>query len=247
MGTHQRRLLLSIHDVGPMTLDATERWRARLARHVAPSRIALLVVPDHWGRAAIADDPGFARRLRGWADEGAEIFVHGWLHRDDSAHESARARFKARRMTAGEGEFLGLDGAESLRRMRAGKALIEDITGRPAAGFIAPAWLYGPPALEALAQAGFARAEDHWRVWNPLTRTTLCRGPVITWASRSRARIAASLAAARVLRAALARQSVVRIAVHPGDLAVPAIVDSVGRTLAQLSVTHRAAAYAELG
>ena len=30
-------------------------------------------------------------------------------------------------------------------------ALIEDIIGRPIDGFVAPAWLYGPGAIEALA------------------------------------------------------------------------------------------------
>ena len=59
-------------------------------------------------------------------------------------------------MTAGEGEFLGLDHAEALSRMRRGKALIEDATGRASAGFIAPAWLYSDDARRALADAGFA-------------------------------------------------------------------------------------------
>src|SRR3546814_3302789 len=96
------------------------------------------------------------------------MFVHGWFHEDTATHSGA-AQFKARHMNAGEGEFLGLDEATALQRMNDGKALIEDVIGRQTAGFIAPAWLYGDGAHAALRKAGFALAEDHWKVWNPAT------------------------------------------------------------------------------
>ena len=125
------------------------------------------------------------------------MFVHGWFHKDLATHEGLGARLKAQHMTAGEGEFLGLDQATALDRMRRGRALIEDVTGCKVAGFIAPAWLYGEGAKAALAEAGFALAEDHWKVWQPVSGRVLVRGPVLTWASRSHARIASSLFAAR--------------------------------------------------
>ena len=86
------------------------------------------------------------------------------------------------------------------RRISDGRALIEDVIGRPIAGFIAPAWLYGPGAHEALADCAMPIAEDHMRVWSPATGAELARGPVITWASRTRLRLASSLAAAAALR-----------------------------------------------
>ena len=70
--------------------------------------------------------------------------------------------------------------------MRRGKALVEDITGRAATGFIAPAWLYSEGARAALADAGFALAEDHARVWRRRAAASSHAGPVITWASRTR-------------------------------------------------------------
>jgi uncharacterized protein len=226
-----KRLLASIHDVGPRFEREVDALHDRLAAHLGGPNFAMLVVPDHWGEAPIRPGAPFATKLRNWADAGIEMFVHGWFHRDTAIHSGISA-FKAKHMTASEGEFLGLDHATALERMRRGKALVEDITGRPPAGFIAPAWLYSPDSKAALSEAGFTLAEDHMRVWSP-TRgdAVLTRGAVITWASRSRSRQRSSIAAAALLRRALAPAAVVRVAVHPGDTAVPALLESIDATL----------------
>lgn len=244
-GTGHRRLLASIHDVGPRFAREVDALADRFARHLGGPRFAMLVVPDHWGEAPLAADPAFRARLRDWADSGVEMFVHGWFHRDSATHAGA-ASFKARHMTAGEGEFLGLDHAEALRRMTQGRSLIEDIIGRPAAGFIAPAWLYGAGARSALSAAGFALAEDHMRVWRPADGAVLARGPVVTWASRSRGRIASSLAFAALARTALRPLPTLRIAAHPGDTGVPAILDSIDASLAAAAAGRVVGRYADL-
>ncbi|SEL63680.1 hypothetical protein SAMN05216382_2351 [Sphingomonas palmae] len=235
-----KRLLASIHDVSPRFEREVDLLLAHLAPHVG-ERLAMLVVPDHWGSAPLT--PAFKAQLRDWSDRGIEMFVHGWFHRDTSDHAGAAA-FKARHMTAGEGEFLGLDHADALARMQRGKALVEDTIGRAAAGFIAPAWLYSDDARRALGDAGFALAEDHARVWQP-SGQVLARGPVITWASRSRPRQLSSLAAAALLRRVLQPARTVRVAVHPGDTRVPALMRSITRTLDAFR-NHAPAAYADL-
>lgn len=238
-------LLASIHDVSPKFEREIETLYERLACHTGEARLAMLVVPDHWGSAPLVEAPGFQRKLRAWADAGVEMFVHGWFHRDASV-AMGLAGLKARHMTAGEGEFLGLDHATALARMRDGKALVEEVTGKTAAGFIAPAWLYGGGARSALAQTGFALAEDHFRVWHPTSGRTLARGPVITWASRSRARTASSLFFAGFARHALGPLPVARVAVHPGDTGVPAIMASIDATLARLMRGRTAGRYSDL-
>lgn len=244
--THGRkRLLASIHDVHPGSLDAVERLAAQFERHLGGPRYAMLVVPDHWGRNAVAGNAGFAARLRAWAEQGVEMFVHGWFHKDRAEH-AGLAALKARHMTASEGEFLGLDAREAARRMAEGKALIEDIIGRPAAGFIAPAWLYGPGAMEALAESGFALAEDHMKVWRPASGEVVARGPVITWASRSGPRTASSLFAAALGRVFLGPLETVRVAVHPGDVTKPSIIASIERTLAAFARKRAPGRYADL-
>lgn len=246
-GHHRPKALVSaIHDVGPRSWERVQALQALMGRHVDPARIAMLVVPDHWGEAPIRPGTEFATWLRGWAQAGAEIFLHGWFHRDDASHSGRMARLKAQHMTAGEGEFLGLDHATCVERMRAGRALLEDITGLPVAGFVAPAWLYGPDALAALREERFALAEDHMKVWRPESGEVIRAGPVITWASRSRGRIASSLAAAWALPTLLTGASVVRLATHPGDMGVPALVGSIDRTLRRLVSARKQLRYGEL-
>jgi predicted deacetylase len=242
----RRRLLLSIHDVGPRFETEVDRLVDHVSRHVALEHLAMLVVPNHWGDHPLIAGSPFASRLRGWSDRGVSLFAHGWYHRDDSWHAGTMSRFKALHMTAGEGEFLGIDHATALRRMTDGRALIEDISGRAVAGFVAPAWLYGTSALTALKQAGFALAEDHMKIWSPLTGATLARGPVITWASRSRARIISSLAVAQILPPLLRFAPVVRIAVHPGDAHVPTLMLSIDDTLRRARRSHAPARYDDL-
>lgn len=236
----RRMLLASIHDVGPRFEVETDRLVALLEAHLGAGRFAMLVVPDHWGEAPLSQAPAFRAKLRRWADGGVEMFLHGWCHRDERP-----AGFRARHMTAGEGEFSALDRAEATRRLRAGRAVVEDAIGRPVAGFIAPAWLYSEGARRAIAAEGFALAEDHLRVWRPADGAVLARGPVVTWASRSPARIASSLLFAQAARVALRSLPVVRVAVHPGDMRVPALLRSIDRTLAAFG-DRRAARYADL-
>lgn len=241
-----KRLLLSIHDVAPCFESEVDQLADLLSGLVEGPRLAMLVVPDYWDKSPIVAAPAFQARLRGWAEAGVEMFVHGWSHRDTGHHEGT-ASFKARHMTAGEGEFLGLSREEAGQRMQAGCALIEEVTGRAAAGFIAPAWLYGEGALAAAHDCGFALCEDHFRVWQPGREDRLlARGPVVTWASRSPTRTASSLAFAALARHALHRLEIVRIAVHPGDVTKPSLLASIEATVKAFAAQRPAGRYADL-
>ena len=239
----ERILLASIHDVSPRFESEVDRLTDLLGMHVG-DRIAMLVVPDHWGEAPIVAGSPFASRLRGWADAGAEIFLHGYFHRDEQRHARTGDRFRAQFMTAGEGEFLGLSRDEATARISKGRALIEGVTGRPIAGFVAPAWLYGDGALDALGDCSITIAEDHWRVWSPIDGRRLARGPVITWASRTRSRLLSSLAAAAALRRL--PLATLRIGVHPPDCHRPLLVRSIDKTLRIAAASRRAARYSDL-
>jgi predicted deacetylase len=241
-----RRLLLSIHDVGPRFEAEVDLLLERTARFVAPENLAMLIVPNHWGQHPIMTGTAFAGRLRAWSEQGISMFAHGWFHMDIAVHRSALARFRAQHLTASEGEFLGLDQEMAARRMTDARSLVEDITGKPVAGFVAPAWLYGRPALAALSESSFPLVEDHMKVWQPASGKVLARGPVLTWASRSKSRIASSLAVARLLPPMLRFAPVVRVAVHPGDVHVPSLLVSIDGALRRLSRTHTPAPYGDL-
>jgi predicted deacetylase len=205
----------------------------------------MLVVPDHWGRHPIRSGTPFANRLRAWSDSGIEMFVHGWYHKDAVEHQGISG-LKARYMTASEGEFLGLSYDEAARRMEDGRALVEDIIGRKSSGFIAPAWLYGSGAMHALRDSSFDIAEDHMKVWIPQTGKVVARGPVVTWASRSTARTASSLAFAALARQVLHPLRTVRVAVHPGDVTKDSILSSIEKTLKHFARSRQAGSYRSL-
>jgi len=238
----KRLVLASIHDVSPRFESEIDRLLDLLRSYVG-ERIAMLVVPNHWGDAPIIAGSPFATRLRSWSDAGLEIFLHGYYHRDDSRHRGADA-LRARFMTAHEGEFLGLSRSEASERIERGRKLVEDVTGSAIDGFVAPAWLYSSGALEALADCWIPVAESHWRVWSPASGADLARGPVITWAGRTRARLASSRAAA----AALSHwpQRAIRIGVHPPDINHPAIVRSIDRTFETATLGRTVARYSDL-
>ncbi|HEY6868335.1 MAG TPA: DUF2334 domain-containing protein, partial [Novosphingobium sp.] len=82
--------------------------------------------------------------------------------------------------------------------------------------------------------------------WDATSGTVLARGPVITWASRSRRRQLSSLAAAALARAGLRGIKVARVAVHPGDTTVPALLDSISRTYRAFARGRTAGRYAQL-
>lgn len=239
----QRLLLASIHDVGPRFESEVDQLLDTLAPYVG-NRIALFVVPNHWGDHPIVPGSPFATKLRRWVESGLEPFLHGFFHRDAAVHHRTKDVLRARWMTAGEGEFLALDRDESRSRIERGRALLEDIIGRPIAGFVAPAWLYSSGAIEALRDCGVGIAENHWRVWSPNTGMVLSRSPVITWASRTPARLQASLLAAAALRRAPVRD--LRIGVHPPDCRAPRLLRSIEKTFGVARRSRRPAAYAEL-
>lgn len=244
MSTSGKRVLLaSIHDVSPRFEGEVDRLLEILSPHVG-ERLAMLVVPNHWGDAPIVAGSAFATRLRAWADAGIEMFLHGYFHRDQSEHQGSADRLRARFMTAGEGEFLGLSRADASERIAVGQTLIEDVIGRPIDGFVAPAWLYGEGALTALSEAKIPLAEDHMHVWSPVDGKRLAWGPVITWASRTRMRLASSLAAATALRRA--PLEVLRIGVHPPDCRHPSLVASIDKTFRIARKTRRPARYGDL-
>ncbi len=237
-----RRLIASIHDVGPKFEAQIDALADRLTRLLGGPTFAMLVVPDHWDEAPLSAAPAYAAKLRRWADAGVEMFLHGWRHRDDAPGKG----FAQKHMTAGEGEFSALSFDDASARIVDGRKVVEDAIGRPVAGFVAPAWLYSAGAKDAVRAAGFALAEDHMKVWQPVTGQTVARGPVITWASRSPWRIRSSLMVAGVARAAPWALSTARIAVHPGDTRVPALLDSIEATFARFAGTHTASRYADL-
>jgi len=130
------RLLVSIHDVMPETLDRVRRIFDRLvAADLTP--VTLLVVPGRdW-------TPEHLHGLRALVGDGAELAGHGWNHdveRIRGLKHALHSAFISRRA----GEHLALSRFGILRLMLRNRAWFDDHDLPAPALYVPPAWAMGP-------------------------------------------------------------------------------------------------------
>lgn len=227
-----RQTLISIHDVSPRHFDRVREIVDMFHELGLGNRFAMLVVPDFWKQWPLEDHPEFCEWLRSQSEAGVEMILHGFTHLDETEHTDAKTAFKAKHMTAGEGEFSGLSHGEAIRKIEHGEQVLRDTCGISADGFCAPAWLYSDAAKQALTDKGYEFAEDHMKVWSPQSGQETAKGPVVSYASRSKSRIASSLLWSWASRLVLAPFAITRIAVHPHDFDIPALKSEIRRQIA---------------
>lgn len=235
-------LLVSIHDVTPaLARECEALWQLCARRGVVP---ALLVVPNWHGRAPLAADAGFVAWVRARAAEGAEIFLHGERHDEVGLSRTWRDELRAWGKTNREGEFLTLDTARAAERIARGLALF-DTLGLSPIGFVPPAWLATEQGFAAVGAAGLELAEDDTSVRLP-RRGRRLPSPVVRWSARTAVRAWGSAAVAEARWRLQRTAPLVRIALHPGDLAHPAAVRSIERTLDRWLADRAPGRYASL-
>jgi len=230
-------LVVSIHDVSPLTRDSVTRILAALSQAGIP-RVSLLVVPDHHHRGNITADPDFGPWLRDQVAAGHEAALHGYLHqRERRPHESAYTRFFTRLYTAGEGEFFDIAYPEARAILTRGREELAQVSGAIPTGFIAPAWLLSPEGEQAARDLGFAyttriKAITHLPTGHQTPSQSLC------WSIRQTWRRTVSLAWNRLLFHQLTTNPLLRISIHPPDIAHPAIWRQI-KSLATKAAEHR--------
>lgn len=233
------RVHVSLHDVSPA-------WDAEIDHALAMCadfgiKPGLLVVPDFHGRAPLASRPRYAGKLRALQGAGHEIFLHGYFHRARPANEGPAGdgrptgvthAFAQAVVSAGEAEFSDVTRSEARERLAMGKKVLED-AGLAIDGFVPPAWSSPPWLADELAQMGITYTEDHLSVSNPVTKR---RRPslVLNFASRTKARMASTIAFCRVARP-LGHLVPTRVALHPGDMTKARLRDEARNLLAWAS------------
>ena len=220
---------VSLHDVAPATWSRCETLLAALAQ-VAPVPHTLLVVPDYHRRGD-GLPPWYRAALAARLEAGDELALHGLFHLDDApAPASLRDWLRRRVLTCGEGEFAALARDEAAARLRAGEAWFRH-AGWSLHGFIAPAWLLGPGAWQALDHSPFTYTTTH-RHFHLLRPRHAVAAPCIVYSPRSRWRRALSQAR----NASLAQRGapLARLALHPDDALHPAVVRQAQRLLERL-------------
>lgn len=220
-------LLITIHDVTPPLMPQVEAlWRLCRSRNVIPG---LLVIPDWHGTAAMEVDPAFGAWLRARAAEGAEVFLHGERHDEVGSPRTFSDELRAFGKTNKEGEFLTLGYDAARARIDRGVARLRAM-GLDPVGFVPPAWLARPDTHRAVKDAGLRVSEDDGAVYVHAPDRTL-RSPVVRWSGRGAVRAYGSVAFERMRWALQRGAPVMRIALHPGDLAHPATARSLERGL----------------
>jgi predicted deacetylase len=226
-------LLITIHDVTPVLAPRIDAlWKLCASRGVIPG---LLVIPDWHGAAAIEGDVKFVTWLCARAAGGAEIFLHGERHDEVGSPRGFGDEMRAFGKTNKEGEFLTLDYDAARERIDRGVARLRKL-GLDPVGFVPPAWLAKPATHAAVRDAGLLVSEDDGAVYVHSPERTL-RSPVVRWSGRGFVRAYGSVLFERLRWWFKRGEPVVRIALHPGDLAHPATASSIERGLdAWLSV-----------
>jgi len=200
-----------VHDVADATLDACERLRAAIA-DVATVPITWLAVP-RYHHAAPTD------RLEHWLGErsraGDELALHGWTHLDDGTPRGLVDRVRRDVYTRREGEFWALDTDEAARRLAAGCAWF-DANGWPLAGFVAPAWLLGRAAWQAVRMQPFQYTAT-LRHLHLLPEGRRLTSQSIVYSTSSTWRRASSVGWARIVAVQVRSNPLLRLELHPRD------------------------------
>jgi predicted deacetylase len=235
-----RRLLVAVHDVTPAHAEALQRIYALLQR-IGITRYALLVVPDWHGAWPLDRHPPFVDDLLARQAAGAEIFLHGYRHDEAGTRRTLGQHLRVAGRTAAEAEFRIIPPEEAERRLDRGLDLFRRLGITPV-GFIPPAWLHGRGALAQLRARELRYTEGFWRITRVADRAQRV-APALSWSSAVpwRSRLTAGIATVR--HHAPWIQPVVRVAIHPPDILIPLLRDSVAHTLRWLWERREAVTY----
>jgi predicted deacetylase len=235
-----RRLLVALHDVTPVHEPRIAKAFA-LLEEFGVSEVALFVVPRWHGTADLPDHPDFVARLRARQEAGAEVFLHGLRHDEAESERTPMQHLRAFGRTDREAEFLSLTPAEADRRIGEGLAMFEEL-GLDPVGFVPPAWFHGAGLDTVLHGRGFSVSEDAWSVIRVADGQRI-RAPAVQWSARARYRAIASVTIAAIRLPLEQPRSLLRLAIHPPDLEVPMVTDSLRRALEYLLARRTTTTY----
>ncbi|HSM28525.1 MAG TPA: polysaccharide deacetylase family protein [Thioalkalivibrio sp.] len=145
------RVILSIHDVMPESMDRVEAILAFCAAQGIPP-MTLLVVPGRLWQAAQL------RRLRSLADQGYTLAAHGWSHRIER-FGGIHHRLHAALISRHAGEHLALTGEGVVDLMHRAHGWFADNELPPPDLYVPPAWALGRLPAQAARELPYTRIE----------------------------------------------------------------------------------------
>ena len=166
-----KSLVVSLHDVSPLTQSFCERILLDLSE-LGVHQVSLLIIPNHHGRAPVAESCSFQRWLTREVEAGHEPVLHGYFHqRQRRRADPWFSKITTEIYTAGEGEFFDLSFDLAKKSLCDGLADLAFLP-RKVTGFVAPAWLLGDAAEQAVHRLGFVYTTRIGciRIFKPLAR-----------------------------------------------------------------------------
>ena len=236
---NERFLCVVLHDVAASTRAACARTLSAVAE-VAEVPVTLLAVPRYHGEKPT---PELVDWLVARSRKGDELALHGWSHRDELAPAGALDRLRRRFYTRGEGEFWALSEREASRRIEAGVAWFRE-HGWPLAGFVAPAWLLGPGAWQALATQRFEYTSTLRELVHLPGRRSV-KSQSVVYSTSSAWRRQSSLMWNAAVSRLEAGNPLLRLELHPRDADFAGVRRSWQKVLARALRDRRAVTVAE--
>jgi predicted deacetylase len=224
-------LLVSVHDVSPLTLAASRRAVDLVVAAGLPVQaLTLLVIPCHEDRAPIDEHPEACVWLRELDAQGAHLIMHGYSHRMSGRCLSPRGLFWAHGFARGQAEFFRAGAVETKQRIDQGKAILVR-AGLPSAtaSFVPPAWLLSREARQVVLAGGF---DCHEEIGGIISSRGRHAGRLVGWGSIN----AVEACATRWWSALQIRRgrADTRLAVHPADMTRPRTVAAIRAALSTL-------------
>lgn len=224
-----RALCVAIHDVAPSTWAQCERLLLAV-RSVADIPVSLLVVPAYH-RQPSAGNRLYERELERRLAHGDELVLHGYTHLDEMQPATGWRDWIVRDVyTRSEGEFYAIGRDEARRRLEHGWNWFEE-RGWPVHGFVAPAWLMGEGAWQALTDFPFSYTTT-LRRFHLLQQGRVLRSPSLVYTVRSQWRRRMSRGWNDLLCQSLQQNPLLRIGLHPDDASHPCIVQHCKKLIA---------------
>ena len=205
-------LAVALHDVEPRSFVRVREIRQWLLDRGIWC-VTLLVIPAADLHPIGARAPALAAWLRARVAAGDAVAQHGLAHKAGSVPPWPRSIF-ARWQAGAAAEFPGLSAEETLRRVDAGRRLLQEIGLNPR-GFVAPGYAY-TRALKDVIGPSFDWFAELRRV---RTRSRCLNSPALCLGSSTPLK---RLLSPPVVRAArYAARGITRLDIHPADFDLP--------------------------
>jgi len=234
-------VVVSLHDVAPCTQQITSTIISELSAH-GVRVCSILVVPDYHHEGLFAKRREFVTWLRELEADGHEIVIHGYFHeRSPHAKETLRDKFVTRFYTQNEGEFYDLSYEEALRRITTARDEFRALGLKPR-GFIAPAWLLGTEAEQAVRDAELEYT-TRLRTVSDLRSESTFLARTLVYSVHNNWRRALSRSWNAALFRLMKTKPLLRISIHPPDYSRPTIWKQILGFIAETKGTRTATTY----